>query len=57
MSFYLPLAHFAILTKRYGLAICYLRRALSMANRKRNHKAAGQILVAIRCCHEAKANA
>lgn len=55
MRFYLPLAHFAILQGRYGVAIAYLRRALSMANRAKNKQAAGTILKAIRLCHEAKA--
>jgi hypothetical protein len=52
MTFYLNLAANNI--HNHQLAIAYLRRALSMANRERNRKAAGKVLKAIRLVHEAR---
>lgn len=40
--------------REYGPAIAHLRLALSAANRERRRQAAGHILVAIRCVHEAR---
>ena len=54
MAFYLGLAHKALEAERHGVAIAYLKRALSWANRERNRRAAGKIMKAIRLCHEAK---
>lgn len=52
MTFYLNLAAKNI--HNHQLAIAYLRRALSMANRERNRKAAGKVLKAIRLVYEAR---